>query len=126
MPDPVSYEEFLTHYGVKGMKWGVRKNTTRSLSRAFRKASTKQTRLTNRANKLAKKGAKLQIRGVKRGNTKTHFKGLRAQYKSAKVQQKADRWEKAMRETFADVEMSSISEKSLEKGAQFTYMLRKK
>lgn len=46
-------ENFLAHYGVKGMKWGVRKaiasGSTRKLDRQYRKAAKKLAKLEKRA-----------------------------------------------------------------------------
>lgn len=126
MNEHADMEDFLAHYGVRGMKWGVRKNTKKSLSRAFRKASKKQTRLTNKANKLNVRGTKRSIKGIKRNNAKLHFKGLRDQMKSAKARKKADAWEMAMRQEFAEVSISQLDDKALAKGEAFVYMLLNK
>lgn len=47
-------EDYLAHYGVKGMKWGVRralssKHADRKLARQYRKASKKLEKLSKRA-----------------------------------------------------------------------------
>lgn len=46
-------DEYLSHYGVKGMKWGVRKaiasGNSRALARQYRKASRKLAKLESRA-----------------------------------------------------------------------------
>ena len=46
--------EYLAHYGIKGMKWGVRKakgaKNERKLDREFRKASRKLNKLNKKAN----------------------------------------------------------------------------
>ena len=115
--------EFLEHYGVVGMKWGLRKGKPSSQSRTFRKSAKKALKLEKRSNKLAVKGAKLVIKGTKRKKHDVYMKGLSLQLKSAKLQQKADRWEKLMRENFKDVSIDNIDEKSLEKGKAFIYML---
>ena len=59
-------DEYLAHYGIKGMKWGVRKavesGNSRRLDRAYRKASKKLAKLEKRASngsKYAKRAAKL-------------------------------------------------------------------
>lgn len=59
-------DEYLAHYGIKGMKWGVRKavesGNSRKLDRAYRKASKKLAKLEKRASngsKYAKRAAGL-------------------------------------------------------------------
>lgn len=59
-------EDFLAHYGVRGMKWGVRKavqkGNDRTLARQYRKAEKKLAKLEKRANngkKYARRAAAL-------------------------------------------------------------------
>ena len=59
-------DEYLAHYGIKGMKWGVRKaiesGNSRKLDRQYRKAQKKLTKLKARAangSKYAKRAAAL-------------------------------------------------------------------
>lgn len=116
-------EEFLAHYGVKGMKWGVRKDRAKSTNRAFRRATKKARRLSKRANKFTVRGTKRQMRGARRNNQKLHFKGLRDAHKGAKYQAKLDKWERAMREVFSEVDVSVLDDKTRAKGADYLYML---
>ena len=59
-------DEYLAHYGIKGMKWGVRKaresGNVKALGRQYRKAQKKLAKLEARANngkKYAKRAAAL-------------------------------------------------------------------
>lgn len=59
-------DEYLAHYGIKGMKWGVRKaresGNSKALGRQYRKAQKKLAKLEARANngkKYAKRAALL-------------------------------------------------------------------
>ena len=59
-------DEYIAHYGIKGMKWGVRKaresGNTKALGRQFKKAQKKLAKLEKRAangSKYAKRAAAL-------------------------------------------------------------------
>lgn len=59
-------DEYLAHYGIKGMRWGVRKakesGNSRALDRAYRKAAKKLAKLEKRSNngaRYAKRAAAL-------------------------------------------------------------------
>lgn len=63
--------DYLAHYGVKGMRWGVRKaidaKDTKALARHYDKATRKLAKLQNRANLLVQKGNKksnLELAGL--------------------------------------------------------------
>jgi hypothetical protein len=60
-------EEFLAHYGVKGMKWGTRR--ARSVASAYGRGIKRTGGLAKSgargAGRLAKKGAQLQVRNAK-------------------------------------------------------------
>ena len=64
-------DEYLEHYGIKGMKWGVRKavasGISRKLDRQYRKASKKLAKLKARAtngDKYARRAARLGTAGA--------------------------------------------------------------
>lgn len=61
-------DEYLAHYGIKGMKWGVRKavesGNARSLDRHFRKAQRKLARLRKRAESGAKYARRAKALGA--------------------------------------------------------------
>lgn len=120
----------LQHYGVVGMKWGVRRDP----SKAFQRAALKADRLERKATRYHLKSAKLQRKGVKkmaRSLTPIGFrKGLKKQakaakydLKSARLQRRGEYWAKAMKYTFQSVGKSEIKPSHLEAGKKYAYML---
>lgn len=130
-------ENELKHYGVLGMKWGVRKG---NVSRAYYKATKKADKLYKKAAKTELKAAKRQLKAAKRiKKASSHFvpaskveskKAIKAQYdaaktakKAAKLKIKAMKWENAMRKEFANVKRSEINPKHLDAGRNYVNML---
>lgn len=106
----------LAHYGVLGMKWGVRKDP----SRAYSKAVKKKTKLDKKSVKLNLKASKKQYKAakkLKRAVTEVdrdkaiqlQVKASKMGYKSAKLQEKGRKWVKAMDEVFANYKVEKTS-----------------
>lgn len=122
----------LYHYGVKGMRWGIRKNP----SKAFIKASKKANRLTKRADKAHKKSIKAiekRTRAEKRwsgwglqsnrGLLNATKQAARWSRKTYKRTNKANKWLKKMRKAFSQVKVTDISDAALAKGRNYINML---
>lgn len=131
----------LQHYGVKGMKWGVRKNPDRAANKAIkklRKFETSSHKLSGKASKLRLKSAKmtskankLQLKAMNTGsnrkrtkmegkairlNNKAIKKNLRAAKYDSKAVKKANQgrqWAKQMNKHLSNQTYSSVSKEDI-------------
>ena len=71
-------EDFLAHYGVKGMKWGVRKAIERGSDRALRRQYKKASKKLAKLEKLGASGKKYAKRAVAYGAGAAAAGGLAA------------------------------------------------
>lgn len=122
---------YLEHYGVLGMKWGVRKNP----DKAYEKAGQKLERLDRKAAKLSMKGAAREQRALKkqrrassallfqklkaRSASKATRKALKSYQKSQEVEVKAYRWQQSMAKTFKDKKVSNMNPKYVALGEKY-------
>lgn len=106
-----SYNEISTnelyHYGVLGMRWGVRRGRT---SQAYTKASKKLSKLSEkveandkRARRMTQKADahRYSLLGSSKREQKYRAKAAKASYKSSKYMRKAVRWCNQMDKAFA-------------------------
>lgn len=116
----------LKHYGVLGMKWGVRKNP----SQAFSKASKKASRLSDKYEKYSSKAAtadakahksgKRYVTEIGRGITENRFKkAVKFDRKAYRTLKKLDRWNEKTFDIFKKVRVESIDPKILDKGQKW-------
>ena len=138
----------LMHYGVLGMKWGVRRarrasnsGNTEKANKIYSKTFAKSSKTIDKAHKKAVKknlkSAKLQKKALKKEAKatseaqynkarKTQFKANKRRLKSAKLEKKAMKFEKKMSKVFADVSVKDIDKETLEIGKKYVYMLMTK
>lgn len=102
-------ESDLTHYGVLGMKWGVRKNP----QKAYTKANKKLHSLRGKSVALNLKAQKKKARVYRRwSDPETYSRKLHRislmEVKSEKYAKRAERWSKQMDKVFATIPLSQI------------------
>lgn len=120
----------LKHYGVLGMKWGVRKNP----SRAYNKAARKKQRLDMKSVKLGLKAAKAQKKATKKLYKQRdqddyqvamtmQYKANKLDVKSAKLKKKATKWANHMDKTFAGYTIDRVPQDTILGGRRYVYEL---
>lgn len=112
--EELNNEEYLQHYGVLGMRWGIRKGNA---SGAYEKASKKLQKLNNKVVKTNKKANKDLSKAIVSSwggglyvNKKRMEKAAKSQQKYVKAVYKANKWLQSMEKEFAktDINVKSI------------------
>lgn len=117
----------LQHYGVLGMKWGVRRgNTSQAYAKASKKLNKLDDKIEKRQIKARKKTEKAERKeyglSTERGRIKAKKKAKKADYKAAKSIRKAQKWVNSMESTFANTDMK-LTAQQVAMGKRYTEML---
>lgn len=116
-------ENELMHYGVLGMRWGIRKGRA---SQAYSRGVKKLKKIDKEANRLERKSAHMDYQSSKkmaRGNIekgmKLQGKAKKLHYKSVKLQNKGKNFYKKMEKEFADVDAKTLNQADIDYGKRY-------
>lgn len=128
----VSYDEndsqSLAHYGVLGMKWGVRHNPQRAYEKASKKAGKYQKKIdkaSKRANSEFSKGLanRSSIFGTERHAQKHFARARKSTSRALRLSSRGANWIKHMEKEFAKQSVVSIDQSILDLGKSYTNRL---
>lgn len=129
-----SNQNELEHYGVLGMRWGVRKDP----DRAYEKAGSKLAKLDKKSNLIQLKGAAKEQKATKKQRkassamlfqkskaksaSKATRKALKTYQKAQELQVKAYRWNEQMKKAFSNTKVSNLNPDYVALGEKYSKM----
>lgn len=132
--------QYLEHYGVLGMKWGIRKDPQRAFSRSMQKlgalderAQKKKYRADQKQAKADKAKLKEETAWTMSGQMRAHKRALKAQaeaskykFKATKATRRGNQWVKKMNKYFDGVKINEFTPDQITLGKKYALALVEK
>lgn len=110
-----NYDHELYHYGVKGMKWGVKKDPQKAYEKASAKLQKLDAKVEKQAARAERKAARADasmasIFASRKNKRRAVQRAMTSARNYRRRLEKADRWYKAMESTFKGTKVSLTKE----------------
>lgn len=128
------YTDYLEHYGVIGMKWGIRKDP----ERAYERAGSKLSKLDRKVGQLNLKGSMKEEKAIgkqrkassailfqkskARRASKATRNAIKSYQKAQEKQIKAYRWNEEMKKAFKDTKVKNLNQNYVKLGEKYSQM----
>lgn len=115
---------YLQHYGVVGMKWGIRRGkAAQAYHKGVKKLKKTEKKASNykyKSDKKASKSAKLYYKGTNDDKArKLDRESRKLAFKSTKLLRKGKKFYKKMEKTFKDVPIKTLNKEDVEYGKRY-------
>lgn len=127
----IEEQDYLEHYGVLGMKWGIRKDPQKAYERASKKLDRLDKKTTKASSKISQKEAKsvqkqrkadsaiLFKKSKARAADKAIGKAEKARNKYFESIEKAKSWYSKMENAFRDIKITNIDQHYVDLGKKY-------